>query len=165
MLPVQHFKAMQGQKREQRLAQLASYCPSATIMKLADLVRRGTTGTRVCQYPDRTRPALFYFTEDLEPGEALLHLLREFNVQNGHGAISESNYEEHVTRFFETFTSLGWEIYYGGCYEAQSIYEQVLKHELDRGRVVGIAWSALEDDGDVHSSYRTPLERNSSDTN
>lgn len=159
----ERFAQMAKQAKQKRRIELELFRPGIVIT-LEDLVRRATMGYRVCQYPNGTRPTLLYLAEDAINGEPLLHMMRAFNARLGRGAISEDNYEDHVRVFFEFVSTIGYNVIYGNAYEYNQVIDIITEYEKEGGRIVGLAWTLLEGDPDVYSSYRTPLERNDCNT-
>lgn len=137
------------------------------VFTLEELVRKATSGFRVFQYPNRTRPTLIYFTVGSDVHTGLRHvcekMITAYKLQ-GFVLDTDDGLRHATATFLEMLKRIGYDFRIVHLLDARTnIRSAIEAHEIEGGRVVGIAIDELEEKPNDGSSNAAHTAGNGSD--
>jgi hypothetical protein len=155
-------------RREELVNEVASF-REGLVMPLEALVRKATSGFHVFQYPNRTRPALIYFTVGEGVQDALRRvcavMVSAYKMQ-GFVLDTEEGLRHATVALTEMVKRIGYDLRIIHLLDARELIRTAIElHEVDGGRVVGIAIDELEDKHHDGSSNAAHTAGNDSNAN
>jgi hypothetical protein len=154
-------------KRKEALRNEVETFRAGLVLPLTELVRKATSGYRVFQYPDRTRPTLIYFTVGESVPDAfkrVCEVMVSVHKLQGFVLDTEDGLRHAAAVFMEMLKGIGYDFRIIHLLDARELVQHAIEmHEIEGGRVVGIAIDELEATSNDNSSNAAHTAGNSSD--
>lgn len=155
-------------KRKEELRNEVETFRSGLVISLEALVRKATSGFRVFQYPNKTKPALIYFTVGESIPVALARvcacMVSAYKLE-GFVLDTKDGLRHAVAHLTDMLKNTGYDLRVIHLLDAKEMVCTVIeKHELEGGRVVAIAIDELEDKHHDGSGDAAHPAGNGSDT-